>query len=335
MDFESLSGPEKVAIVMLSLPRGKVRELFAQLEDDEVEKALAAISRMDAIPSRVQKQVLAEFEDAAGKAREDGLQGGRKQALALLQHVSGDARASKILENLGRDEQRIDWTLRAFQPEYIAERIATEHPQTIALTLSQLPAQRGAKIIEALPEELRSDVILRLANLDSVSNDVMASLEVGVAELFDRRPVPTTRVGGPKAAAQMLNRVEKTAGATILEEVGARDSETATSIRKRMLSFDDLTGVDKRGFQALLREVNTQSLAVALKAASDEMRAKVYSNLSTRAAEQIQEEIELLGPMRLSEVERVQEEIVETARRLEAEGRLTLDQGGGGGDVLV
>ena len=101
-----------------------------------------------------------------------------------------------------------------------------------------------------------------------------------------------------------------------------------------MLSFDDLTGVDKRGFQALLREVNTQSLAVALKAASEEMRAKVYANLSTRAAEQIQEEIELLGPMRLSEVERVQEEIVETARKLEAEGRLTLDQGGGG-DVLV
>jgi flagellar motor switch protein FliG len=335
VDFESLSGPEKVAIVMLSLPQSKVRDLFAQLEDDEVEKALAAISRMDAIPSRVQKQVLAEFEEAAGKAREDGLQGGRKQALALLQHVNGDERASKILENLGRDEQRIDWTLRAFQPEYIAERIASEHPQTIALTLSQLPAPRGAKIIEALPEELRSDVVLRLANLDSVSNDVMAGLEVGVAELFDRRPVPTTRVGGPKTAALMLNRVAKQAGATILEEVGAKDSDTALSIRKRMLSFDDLTGVDKRGFQALLREVNTQSLAVALKAASEEMRAKVYSNLSTRAAEQIQEEIELLGPMRLSEVERVQEEIVETARRLEGEGRLTLDQGGGGDDVLV
>ena len=334
MDYESLSGAEKVAIVMLSLPADRVRELLAQLEDDEVEKALAAISRMDAIPGRIQKQVMREFEEAASKARDAELYGGRKQALALLAHVGDGSRSKKLLENLGRDERRIDWTLRAYEEPYIAERIGEEHPQTIALVLSQLPAQRGAKIIEALPEALRPDVILRLANLDSVSNAVMADLELGVGELFDRPPVPTTRVGGPKAAAQMLNRVQKEAGTTILEEVSARDAETAVNIRRRMLSFDDLVTVDKRGFQALLREINTQALAVALKAASDEMRAKVYQNLSTRAAEQIQEEIELLGPMRLSEVEKSQEEIVETARRLETEGRLTLDQAGGD-DVLV
>ncbi len=334
MDYESLSGAEKVAIVMLSLSADRVRDLLAQLEDDEVEKALAAISRMDAIPGRVQKQVMREFEEAAGKSKDEELQGGRKQALALLEHVGDDSRARKILENLGRDEKRIDWTLRAYEEAYIAERVGEEHPQTIALVLSQLSAPRGAKIIEALPEAIRPDVILRLANLDLVSTSVMADLELGVAELFDRPPVPTTRVGGPKTAAQMLNRVPKEAGSTILEEVGARDATTAVNIRKRMLSFDDLVTVDKRGFQALLREVNTQTLAVALKAASEDMRAKVYQNLSSRAAEQIQEEIELLGPMRLSEVEKSQEEIVETARRLEAEGRLTLDQGGGD-DVLV
>ena len=177
-------------------------------------------------------------------------------------------------------------------------------------------------------------MILRLATLESVSNTVMADLETGVAELFDRQPVPTTRVGGHKAAAQMLNRVAKEAGSTILEEVGVRDADAAVKIRKRMLSFDDLVGVDARGFQALLREVNTQTLAVAMKAASDEMKAKVKENLSTRAAEQIQEEMELLGPMRLSEVEKSQEEIVEIARKLEAEGRLKLDSGGGD-DVLV
>ena len=334
MDFESLSGAEKVAIVMLSLPRDRVKELFAHLEDDEVEKALAAISRMDAIPGRVQRQVLREFEEAAGKAKEEELQGGRKQALALLTHVGDEGRASKLLENLGRDEKRIDWTLLAFEESYIAERLGEEHPQTIALVLSQLPAPRGAKIIEALPQALQPDVILRLANMQAVPNSVMADLEVGVGELFDRQPTATTRVGGPKTAAQMLNRVNKEAGSTILEEVGARDAEAAVNIRKRMLSFDDLVTVDARGFQALLREVNTQTLAVALKAASEEMRAKVYQNLSSRAAEQIQEEIELLGPMRLSEVEKSQEEIVETARRLEAEGRLTLDAGGGD-DVLV
>ena len=334
MDAESLSGAEKVAIVMLSLPAEHVRALLGQLEDDEVEKALAAISRMDAIPGGVRRQVLREFQEAAGKTNEEELQGGRKQALALLAHVGDEKRANKLLENLGRDELRIDWTLRSFDESYIAERIAEEHPQAIALILSQLSAARGAKVIESLPSALQPDVILRLATLESVSNTVMADLETGVAELFDRQPVPTTRVGGHKAAAQMLNRVAKEAGSTILEEVGVRDADAAVKIRKRMLSFDDLVGVDARGFQALLREVNTQTLAVAMKAASDEMKAKVKENLSTRAAEQIQEEMELLGPMRLSEVEKSQEEIVEIARKLEAEGRLKLDSGGGD-DVLV
>jgi flagellar motor switch protein FliG len=334
VDVESLSGPEKVAIVMLSLPTDRVRELLAQLEDHEIEKALAAISRMDAIPGRLQRQVLREFEEAAGKAKEEELQGGRKQALALLAHVGDESRAHKLLENLGRDELRIDWTLRAYDESYIAQRIAEEHPQTIALILSQLSATRGARVIESLPAAIQPDVILRLANMAAVSNAVMADLEVGVSELFDRQPLPTTRVGGPKAAAQMLNRVPKEAGGNILEEISARDAEAAVNIRKRMLSFDDLATVDARGFQALLREVNTQTLAVALKAASEEMRLKVQQNLSSRAAEQIQEEIELLGPMRLSEVEKTQEEIVEIARRLEAEGRLTLDAGGGE-DVLV
>jgi flagellar motor switch protein FliG len=334
MDVESLSGPEKVAIVMLSLSAERARELLAQLEDDEIEKALAAISRMDAIPGHLQRQVLKEFEEAAGKAREEELQGGRKQALALLAHVGDPSRASKLLENLGRDELRIDWTLRAYDESYIAERLSEEHPQTIALVLSQLSATRGARVIEGLPAALQPDVILRLATLEAVPNSVMADLEEGVAELFDRQPLPTTRAGGPKAAALMLNRVKKEAGSTILEELGVRDAEAAVSIRKRMLSFDDLTTVDARGFQALLREVNTQTLAIALKAASDEMKAKVNANLSSRAAEQIQEEIELLGPMRLSEVEKSQEEIVEIARRLETEGRLTLDSGGSE-DVLV
>jgi flagellar motor switch protein FliG len=334
MDFEALSGAEKVAIVMLSLPEDIVRDFLSQLDDDEIEKALAAVSRMDEIPGRVQKQVLQEFEGALGKSEETVVHGGRKQALALVEHVLEGPRAQKILENLGRDEKRIDWTLRSYQPEFIAERIGAEHPQTVALVLSQLPAPRGAKVIESLPAELRSDVILRLANLESVSTEVMSDLEVGLTELFDRRPVSTTRVGGPKVAASVLNRVKKEQGSEILEQVGVRDAEAAVSIRKRMLSFDDLASIDRRGFQVFLREVPAQSLAVALKTASEEMREKVYSNLSSRAVEQIREEMELLGPMRLSDVEKVQEEIVETARRLEAEGRLTLDLGGSD-DVLV
>jgi len=334
MDFESLNGPEKVAIVMLSLPEATVRDFLAQLDDEEVEKALAAISRMDEIPGSVQKLVLQEFEEALGKSKIEVIRGGRKQALAIVENALGEDRSKKILENLGRDEKRIDWTLRSYHAGFIAERIGSEHPQTIALILSQLPAARGAKVIEALPAELSSDVILRLANLESVSTEVMADLEVGLAGLFERRPVTSTRVGGPKSAASVLNRVSKEAGSEILEQVGVRDAEAALSIRKRMLGFDDLAGIDARGFQVFLREVPAQNLAIALKTASHEMQERVFANLSTRAVEQIKEEIELLGPMRLTDVEKVQEEIVDIARRLEAEGRIKIDLGGGD-DILV
>lgn len=333
MEFENLTGPEKAAVVILSLPQDSVNLFLAQLGDDEVRKALAAVSRMDEIPPRVQERVLAEFHDAAEKG-DHTISGGRRRALEIIDNALDPDRARTILEDLGREEKRIDWTLRAYQPAFIADRIAGEHPQTIALVLSQLPADRGGSILRELPEALRAEVVVRLAHLETVTTDVIADLEEGVAELFDRRPVPSTRVGGTAAAASALNRVPKEDGAAILEGVDTRDPEVAGAIRKRMLTFNDLETIDRRGFQSLLREVSTEDLAVALKACSDEIKDKVFSNLSSRAADQIREEIDLLGPMKLSDVETVQEQIVEVARRLEEEGRLSIEVGGSD-EVLV
>ena len=333
MEFENLTGPEKAAIVLLSLPQEAVGVFLGQLGDDEVRKALAAVSRMDEIPPRVQERVLGEFQEAARQG-DHAIAGGRKRALEILDTALDPERAKTILADLGRDEKRIDWTLRAYQPAFIADRIASEHPQTIALIVSQLPADRGGAIIRELPEAARAEVVVRLAHLETVTTDVIALLEEGVAELFDRKPVPSTRVGGTAAAASALNRVPKDEGATILEGVDTRDPEIAGAIRKRMLTFNDLETIDRRGFQNLLREVATEDLAVALKAASEEMKEKVFGNLSSRAADQIREEIDLLGPMKLSDVETVQEQIVEAAQRLEEEGRLSIEVGGSD-EVLV
>jgi flagellar motor switch protein FliG len=334
VDYETLSGAEKVAIVMLSLPDSQVRSFLAQLEDDEVEKALAAVSRMEKIPSRVQGLVIQEFQETLGRAEEAAIRGGRKQALSMIESTLDGDRAARIRENLGRDEKRIDWTLRSYQPPFIADRIDGEHPQTIALILSQIPAERGAAVLAALGEEIRSEVVLRLASLESVATDVINDLELGVAELFERKSATTTRAGGASVAASMLNRIPKEDGTSILEEVDEKNAETALNIRKRMLTFDDLIHLDRRGFQSFLREIATEDLAVALKTASEEMQEKVFANLSSRAAEQIKEEIELLGPMRISDVEQIQEQIVETARRLESEGRLTIELGGSN-EILV
>lgn len=334
MEYESLTGPEKVAIVVLSLPDDQVRAFLGQLEDDEVEKSMAAVSRMEQVPTRVQQLVLQEFQETLGRAEEDSIRGGRKEALSLVEAALSPDRADRILENLGRDEKRIDWTLRAYQPFFIADRISGEHPQTIALILSQIPAERGAAVLEALDPEHRSEVVLRLASLEPVATDVISDLELGVAELFERKLSTTTRAGGASAAASVLNRVSREDGASILDEVDEKDAETALSIRKRMLTFDDLVNIDRRGFQSFLREIATEDLAVALKTAGEEMKEKVFSNLSSRASEQIKEEIELLGPMRIGDVEKIQEQIVETARQLESEGRLSIEVGGGN-EILV
>ncbi len=333
MEFETLSGAEKVGIVILSLPKDRVKDYLAQLSDDEVEKSLSAVSRMEKIPPQIQRLVMSEFQESIGQ-QDTALAGGRETALAIVENGLESDRATGILEKLGQDEQRIDWTLRAYHPIFIAERVKDEHPQTIALVLSQIPPDRGAVVINALPEAIQPEVVLRLASLQLVVTDVMTDLEIGVAELFQRKKVSTTRAGGTKAAASMLNRVPKEEGSTILEGVDMRDSEVAVDIRKRMLTFEDLMNIDKRGFQTFLREVSTEDLAVAMKTASEEMQEKIFSNLSSRAVDQIKEEIELLGPMKLADVEKVQEEIVEVARRLESEGRLTIEIGGGD-DVLV
>ncbi len=334
MEYEALTGPEKVAIVILSSPPGQARELLALLEDAEIEKALAAVSRMDQISSRVQSLVLQEFEETLGRSLEQNVRGGREQAIELVTSALDPDRAKRVLENLGRDAKRIDWTLRSYQPAFIADRLGEEHPQTVALVLSQIPADRGASVLEALPDELRSEVVLRLASLEAVSTEVVSDLELGVAELFARRQVPTTRAGGASLAANVLNRVPKDGSASILEQVEVKDSDAALNIRKRMLTFDDLVHIDKRGFQTFLREIATEDLAIALKTASDEMKEQVFANMSSRAVEQIQEEVDLLGPMPISEVERTQQQIVEIARQLESEGRLSIEIGGSG-EILV
>ncbi len=328
MEYENLTGPEKVAIVILSMPQDTVKDYLGQMSDEEVEKALAAVSRMEKIPPRVQRLVMNEFQDNRGGDDQD-LLGGRETALAIVNRALDPERAEGVLEHLGRQEKRIDWTLRSYTPAFIADRLEDEHPQTIAVVLSQIPADRGANVVKALPEALRSEVLLRLASLQPVATDVMGDLDIGVAELFQRKNVATTRMGGTKVAANVLNRVDKEESATILEGVDLRNSKVAGDIRKRMLTFDDLVNIDRRGFQTLLREVSTEDLAVALKTASDEMQEMVFSNLSSRAVDQIKEEIDLLGPMKLSDVESVQEQVVEVARRLESEGRLSIEIGGG------
>ncbi len=334
IQYELLTGAEKAAILMLALPADRVRQLLAKLDDSEVERILAAVSRFDEIPATTLDKVLREFQEAIGK-HELSVHGGRERALGLIQSTLEAGRASRLMEKLGRDEKRVDWTLREYSPSFIAETIEQEHPQTIAVILAQIPADRGSLVVAQLPDEVQSEVLMRIAGLDSVSSDVVWDIEEELSLMFERKKSAPTPLGGTEAAAKLLNGVPKSDSQTILEGVDSRDPDMAGEIRKRMLTFNDLYGIDKRGFQTLLREIPTEDLVVALKTATDEMKEKVFSNVSSRAADQIREESELLPPMRLSEIETIQQQIVDVARRLEEEGVLSIDSGGSTDDVLV
>lgn len=324
MEFAHLTGVEKAAVLALALPPEASKDLLSRLDDVEVERVMAMIARFDEVPGTVRDQVLSEFRDAVEKHRES-LIGGRGRAAALARSALDAERAQRIARCIGRDETRIDRVLARLDPGFVARTLAGEHPQTVALVLAQLSEDRAAAIVASLPQGFGTDVMVRLAGLDAVPADVLAELEEDVAELFDAGQGPAAPVGGASVAARILNRVPRAAGSMILEAVEDTDPCLAQQIRRRMLRFDDLHRLDRRDFQVLLREVSIEDLVLALKTAGEAIRAKVFDNVSNRAAEQIREEAELLGAVRRSDVERVQERIVEIARRLDDEGRIALD----------
>jgi flagellar motor switch protein FliG len=324
VEFEQMNGAEKAAVVILSMPPASARDLLAQLGDDEVGGIMTAIAGMPEVPTEIQQQVLKQFEIALD-SEPAVVPGGRDRALELIHETLDEHRAEVVRGLLVREERRIDWTLRGFEPNFIAGLLRDEHPQAIALILSQIPASRGAAVIAALDDP--GAVVRRLAALEPVSPEVMGELEEAVAEMFGKRLDTARRIGGCDVAAQLLNRIGKESAQKILDTVGRTDERLAREIRKRMLTFNDLLGVEDRGFQLLLREIRTEDLVVALKAASSEMREKVFRNTSSRAAEQIREDLEMLGPMRLAEVEAVQQRIIEIARGLAAAEKIRLPVG--------
>lgn len=324
MDYADLTGVEKAAVLALALPEGDARALLGRLSEEEIECILSAASRLEEVPGAISERVVAEFRNAASRRRRSVV-GGRARARGLARGSLEGAAGEALAHRLGRDETRIDRRLARFAPGFIARTLAGEHPQTIALVVSQLPAERAAFVVGALPETLGADVVLRVATLEDVSHEVLAELEESVAELFDAGGGPPTRVGGVESAARLMAHVPRSSANAILESVDGCNPLLAEEIRRRMLRFDDLQRLDRRGFQLLLQEIPIEDLVLALKAASETMREKVFENVSLRAAEQIRDETELLGPVRTSEVERVQVRIVDIARRLEEEGRIDLD----------
>ena len=328
-----LAGPERAAILLLALGEEAAAEIFRNLGEREIQEIGLAIARVGELSTTYMESVLQTFVEEAESPGTFG-QSGEAYVKRIAARALGEAEAESIFGDIAAREAL--GPVAELDAKTLFTVLRKEHPRTIAVILANLNEEKGAEILGMLPEQLQTDVALRIAQLETVPADVL--IEVGQALRSEVAEMGTLgrgrrEVGGVERLATLLNRMEKGVGAGLIDRVEQGDAELAEQVRQRMFTFDDLSRVDDRGIQAILRETDNQTLTMALKTASDELKDKVFRNVSQRAAQMIRDDLGNMGPARLSEVEKAQQTVVRTALRLEGEGRIVI--AGSGGEELV
>jgi flagellar motor switch protein FliG len=326
-DEEVLAAKEKVAILMIALGQEATAEVMKYLNDMEVEQIAEAIAGLDVVTTEQEDEILEEFEQLliAGKYVS---QGGLDFARGALEKALGPRKAQGLLDRVTSTTTSGFYMLRNIDPNQIIPFLAKEHPQTIAIILSQLESNQAAGVLNGLSEEMQADVSFRIATMDNISPQVLRELEESLAnDLQAILQGQITEIGGPGAVAEILNRTGRSTEKAVLERLDAQDPELAEEVRNQMFVFDDIAKLTDREIQMILREVDSKDLAVALKGGSDEMKERIFGNMSERVGTMIQEEMEFSGPVRMSDVEEVQLRVVQVVRQLEEAGQVTIVRG--------
>ena len=318
--------PQQVALVMVALDEEVSGEVIKHLSDYEIEEITQAIAGFKNISVDVMDRILEEFEQHL-IAGEWISQGGVDFARQAFERAVGPHKAQQMLERISSQITSGVYMLRNVPPDQIAPFISHEHPQSIALILSQLEADQASGILALIPERLQSDVASRIATMENITPNVLKEIEESVEASLRDMLSGNQDVGGPEAVADILNLTGSSVEKNVLDNIDAQDPEVAEPVRNPMFVFDDISKLTDREIQTLMREVDQKDLVVALKSASDEMKEKVLGNMSERVRTFITEEMEFQGPMRLSEVEEVQLRIVQQVRQLEEQGQVTIVRG--------
>ena len=317
---------QKVAIVMVALGDEVSGEVMKNLNDYEIEEITQAIAGLKSISAELMDQVIEDFEQDLMAGEWIG-QGGIDFARSALERALGPRKAQEILERVGSRVSSGFYMLKNVAPDQIAPFISHEHPQTVGLILSQLEPMQAAGILAQLPERMQADVAYRIATMENITPDVIKQIEEALEQSLRDILGGNQDVGGPKVVADILNLTGSSVEKNVLEQMDAQEPEVAEAVRNLMFVFADIGNLTDRELQTLLREVDQKDLVIALKAAPDEMKDKVLGNMSERVRTFITEEMEFLGPMRLSEVEEVQLRIVQQVRQLEEQGQITIVRG--------
>jgi flagellar motor switch protein FliG len=330
-----MNGTDKAAILLLYLGPEATSKVFEHMEDLEIKRISQSMARLGHVPRNTIQEVVNEYMDITDP--ETGMfSQGEEFVRKILEKALGPAKAEILLKELSVANYG-DMTdmLANMDSKTIANFLSQEHPQTIAVILAKLKAKHTSEIIGYLPQELQAEVVMRIADVDQVSPEIIADIEdVMRRELSAAGGIQRFKVGGVEKVVDMFNHFDRSREKQILDKLDVIKPPLAEVIRKHLFTFEDFIHLDDRGIQAIMREVSNDTLTLALKAATDELKDKIFRNISSRAGDMIKEDLEVMGPVRLSDVERAQSEIIKIVRRLEEEGQLVI-AGRGGDDVLV
>ncbi|MCR4790951.1 MAG: flagellar motor switch protein FliG [Treponemataceae bacterium] len=328
-DVKNLNGRQKAAIFLVSLGSELSSEIFKHLREDEIESLTFEIARLETVDSEVKDAILEEFQEMMA-AQNFITSGGIDYARELLEKSLGSQKAIDIINRLTSSLQVRPFDfIRRTDPTHLLNFIQQEHPQTIALILAYLEANKASVILQNLEPGIQSDVARRIATMDRTSPDVLREVErVLEKKLSTLSSEDYTIAGGVGSIVEILNLVDRSSEKSIIESLEEEDAELAEEIKKRMFVFEDIVMLDDRAIQRVLREVDTQELSKALKSVDAEVQDKVFKNMSKRAASMLKEEMEFMGPVRLKDVEEAQQKIVAAIRRLEDSGEIVVARGG-------
>ena len=324
------TGPQKTAIIMLALGEKFTAEALKLMKRQEIAAASKAMLDIDSVSREDVLDVLKEFNDSITYGSEM-LMGGAEQVKRLLSKALDSETAKYILDTLEISSGPTPFQeLSNVSPRILAQILRNEHPQTLALILGHLHPDQAAELLSNLPSGVRAEVLMRLAKLEAVAEEMLHEVDkVLQSQLIAMGGKEGKKVGGINSVAEILNAVDRATEEEVLSEIEEESQQMADDIRNLMFVFEDIKALDDRSIRELLKDISNEELTKALKGASDDLKDKFLKNLSERAAGMIREDLEIMGPVKLSEVEGAQQNIVKTVRRLEAEGRIAISRGGG------
>ena len=327
MEGIDIPGIRKAAILLLTMDDELSREVLKELEDEEIEAIGKEISQMKLVPDAVVTHVRDEFIRKLNK-RSSHVVGGESKFRDLIMKSFSNEQAEAFLESMDSKRGLPGEFLRKCDTKALANILKGEHPQTIALVLSVLGTKKAGDVIVALPDKMQGDVVIRMAFLETVDMKILEEIENVLQEQMQSIGIVDGRqLGGVEVVAGIINQMDRTTESELLGQVEESHPDLAERIRQLMFTFEDLIHIDDKSVQVLLKEISSDDISMALKGASDTMKEKIFSNMSERAAAMLKEDIEVMGPVRLSDVEKSQIKIAMIAKKLESEGKVVLSRG--------